>query len=50
MQKAKDAKAKKEQDEFQKKNESFDMEKKELMDKAIAETSEERQKLLRMQK
>ena len=44
--KAKETKAKKEQDEFAKKNEAFDKEKKELMDKAIAETNEERQKLL----
>lgn len=43
---AQDTKAKNEQAEFQKKNKSFDMEKKELMDKAIAETHEERQKLL----
>jgi F-type H+-transporting ATPase subunit b len=43
---AKDALAKKEQAEFVKKNETFDKEKKELMDKAIAETKEERQKLL----
>jgi len=43
---AKDAMAKKEQAEFSKKNESFDKEKKKLMDKAIAETNEEKQKLL----
>lgn len=43
---AKDAKAKKEQAEFVRKNETFDKEKKELMDIAIAETNEERQKLL----
>jgi F-type H+-transporting ATPase subunit b len=43
---AKDALAKKEQSKFEKKNETFDKEKKELMDKAIAETNEERQKLL----
>lgn len=43
---AKDAKAKKEQVEFAKKNEMFDKEKKKLMDKAIAEINEERQKLL----
>jgi F-type H+-transporting ATPase subunit b len=43
---AKDAKAKKEQAEFAKKNETFDKEKKELMEKAITETDEERQKLL----
>ncbi len=41
-----DNKAKKEQAEFQKKNESFDKEKKGLMEKAIAETNEERQNLL----
>lgn len=43
---AKDALAKKEQAEFSKKNESFEKEKKTLMDKAIAETNEERQKLV----
>ena len=43
---AKDALAKKEQAEFNQKNEAFDKEKKELMDKAIAETNIERQKLL----
>ncbi len=43
---AKDALAKKEQAEFLKKNETFDKEKKGLMDKAIAETKRERQKLL----
>src|SRR5665648_295457 len=43
---AKDVTAKKEQAEFQKKNETFDKEKKELRDKAIAETNVERQKLL----
>lgn len=43
---AKEALANKEQAEFIEKNESFDKEKKELMDKAIAETNEERQKLL----
>ena len=43
---AKDAKAKKEQAEFSKKNENFDKEKKELMDKAIADTNEEKEKLL----
>lgn len=43
---AKDAKAKKEQAEFQKKNETFDKEKKGLMDKAVAETNEEKEKLL----
>lgn len=42
---AKDAKAKKEQVEFLRKNETFDKEKKELMDKAIAEINEERKKL-----
>jgi F-type H+-transporting ATPase subunit b len=43
--KAKETEAKKEQDEFARKNETFDKEKKKLMDKAIAETNEERQKL-----
>jgi len=43
---AKDALAKKEQAEFIKKNEAFDKEKQELLDKAIAETKVERQKLL----
>lgn len=43
---AKDALAKKEQSEFVKKNETFDKEKKRLMDKAIIETNEEREKLL----
>lgn len=43
---AKEDLAKKERAEFSEKNESFDKEKKELMDKAIAETNEERQKLL----
>lgn len=43
---AKEAMAIKEQAEFSEKNDSFDKEKKELMDKAIAETNEERQKLL----
>jgi len=43
---AKDALAKKEQAEFIKKNETFDKQKKELMDKAVAETKEEREKLL----
>ncbi len=38
--------AKKEQAEFSKKNETFDKAKKGLMDKAVAETNEERQKLL----
>ncbi len=40
------ADAKKEQEEFEKKNEDFDKQKKELMDKAIAETKDEREKLL----
>jgi len=40
------AEAKKEKDEFNQKNETFDLEKKELMDKAIAETKEERMKLM----
>jgi len=43
---AKKAEAKKEQDEFKKKNEEFDNQKKELMDKVIADSNEERQKLL----
>jgi len=43
---AKDKLAKKEQAEFSKKNETFDKEKKELMDKAVTETNEEREKLL----
>ena len=43
---AKEAEAKKEQDEFMKKNEKFDQQKKKLMDKAVAETNEEREKLL----
>lgn len=38
--------AKKEQDEFKKKNEQFDQEKKERMDKAVAETNVERDKLM----
>lgn len=40
-----EAKAKKEQVEFAKKNETFDNEKKKLMDEAIAENNEERKKL-----
>ncbi len=43
---AKEITAKKEQAEFSKKNETFDKQKKELMDKAVAETNEEREKLL----
>lgn len=43
---AKDAKAKKEQVEFAKKNETFDQEKKGLMDKAVSETNKEKEKLL----
>ncbi|NDP22258.1 MAG: F0F1 ATP synthase subunit B [Paludibacter sp.] len=43
---AKEKTAKKEQAEFSKKNETFDKEKKKLMDKAITETNEEREKLL----
>ena len=43
---AKDAKAKKEQAEFAKKNETFDQEKKGLMDKTVAETNKEKEKLL----
>jgi F-type H+-transporting ATPase subunit b len=42
----KETKAKKEQDEFAKKNEAFDKKKKGLMDKAVAETNEEKEKLL----
>lgn len=41
-----DAKAKREQAEFQKKNEKFDKEKKGLMEKAVAETIKEKEKLL----
>ena len=33
------AEAKKEQDDFKKKNDDFDQQKKELMDKAVAETN-----------
>jgi len=44
--KAKETDAKKEQAEFMKKNEKFDQQKKKLMDNAIAETNEEREKLL----
>jgi len=44
--KTKKAEAKSEQDEFSKKNQVFDKEKKEMMDKAIAETNAQRQKLL----
>jgi F-type H+-transporting ATPase subunit b len=43
---AKETLAKKEQAEFSKKNEMFDKQKKGLMDKAVAETNEEREKLL----
>ncbi|OCB78512.1 F0F1 ATP synthase subunit B [Flavobacterium crassostreae] len=43
---AKDALAKKEQTAFKQKNESFDKEKKGLMDQAIAETNKEKEKLL----
>jgi F-type H+-transporting ATPase subunit b len=43
---AKKVEANKEQEEFKLKNETFDKEKKDLMDKAIAETNEQRQKLL----
>jgi len=42
----KETKAKKEQDEFAKKNEAFDQKKKGLMEKAVAETNVERDKLL----
>ena len=44
--KAKETEAKKEQAEFLKKNEKFDQQKKKLMDNVIAETNEEREKLL----
>lgn len=44
--KNKKAGAKKEQDEFNKKNQDFDDQKKAMMDKAIAETNDQRQKLL----
>jgi len=44
--KTKETEAKKEQAEFQQKNEKFDQQKKKLMDDVIAETSEEREKLL----
>ena len=44
--KAKETEAKKEQAEFLEKNEQFDQQKKKLMDKVIAETNEEREKLL----
>jgi len=47
---AKETEAKKEQAEFQKKNEKFDHEKKALMDKAVAETNEERDKLIKAAK
>ena len=43
---AKEKKAIKEQAEFKKRNETFDQEKKGLMDKAVAETNEEKEKLL----
>lgn len=43
---AKKAEAKKEQDDFQAKNQTFDQQKKELMNKAIAETKAERDKLM----
>jgi F-type H+-transporting ATPase subunit b len=43
---AKKAEALKQQDEFKQKNETFDEEKKGLMEKAVAETNIERQKLL----
>jgi F-type H+-transporting ATPase subunit b len=42
----KKAEAKKEQEDFSQKNEAFDHQKKDLMDKAIAETDEQRLKLL----
>jgi F-type H+-transporting ATPase subunit b len=43
---AKEANAIKEQTEFRNKNEAFDRAKKDMMDKAVAETNEERDKLL----
>lgn len=43
--KTKKAEAKNELDEFNKKNQIFDQEKKEMMDKAIAETNEQRHRL-----
>jgi F-type H+-transporting ATPase subunit b len=43
---AKETEAKKEQNEFLKRNEKFDQQKKKLMDNVIAETNEEREKLL----
>ena len=43
---AKEKKANKEQAEFKKKNETFDQEKKGLMDKAVSETNKEKEKLL----
>ena len=44
--KTKKAEAKSEQDEFNKKNEVFDQQKKDMMDKATAEAAEQSQKLL----
>ena len=44
--KAEKADAKKEQDEFKQKNEQFDQQKKELMDKAVADTKTEHDKLM----
>jgi F-type H+-transporting ATPase subunit b len=44
--KAKETEAKKEQAEFLKRNEKFDQQKKKLMDNVIAETNDEREKLL----
>jgi len=44
--KAIEEKAEKEKIEFKQKNDTFDKERKELMDKVVAETKEERQKLL----
>ena len=44
--KAEKADAKKEQDDFKQKNEAFDQHKKELMDKAVADTKAERDKLM----
>jgi len=45
--KAKKSEAKKEQDEFTKKNEEFDQQKKILLDKAIADTEVEKEKLIK---
>jgi F-type H+-transporting ATPase subunit b len=44
--KAKETEAKKEQDDFMKKNEMFDQQKKKLMDNVVVQTNEERERLL----